>query len=105
MIYKIGIFLINLFFINCVTFQSGIVPTGVISPTTGTSGFSASSYSIKDKIGESCVTSVFGLFAIGNASVERAASNGGITKISSVDHESRINFILNSEVCTIVRGQ
>ncbi len=102
---KIILFLLfNFTLINCRSAQYGL-PSNVLFTSTGTTGYSGSSYNIKDKFGEACVTSLFGLFAVGNASIERAASKAGIIKISNIDHESRLNYLVLTDLCTIVRGQ
>ena len=55
------------------------------------------------KEGKSCVTSYLGVFAMGDASVETAAANGGITRVQSV--EALINArIVMGTYCTVVRG-
>lgn len=55
------------------------------------------------KRGEACATSYFGVFATGDASVEKAAANGGITRVQSV--EALINArIVMGTYCTVVRG-
>ena len=55
------------------------------------------------KKGQACATSYMGVFAIGDASVEAAAANGGITRVKSVEAvvNSRIVF---GKYCTVVRG-
>ena len=55
------------------------------------------------KEGKACATSYMGMFATGDASVEAAAANGGITNVQSV--EALVNArILIGTFCTIVRG-
>ena len=80
-------------------------PANTLFLNKGINGFSASEFNAKDRIGEACATNFFGLFAFGDASIEKACSRSGITKISSVDHETKINFIFIQDTCTIVRGQ
>jgi hypothetical protein len=60
---------------------------------------------IGSKRGEACATSILGIIGTGNASIEKAASNGGIERITNVDHRSTI-FLLGiyGEFCTIVYG-
>ena len=55
------------------------------------------------KEGRACATSYMGVFAMGDASVEAAAANGGITRVQSVEAivNSRIVF---GTYCTVVRG-
>ena len=55
------------------------------------------------KEGQACATSWMGVFAFGDASVEKAAANGGITRVQSV--EAVINSrIIMGKFCTVVRG-
>lgn len=55
------------------------------------------------KTGRACATSVLALVSSGDASVEAAAKNGGITTVTGVDHESKWTLLFG-EYCTIVRG-
>jgi hypothetical protein len=55
--------------------------------------------------GEACATSLLGLFATGDASVEAAAQNAGITDISGTDHNSTIGLMgIYGKYCTIAYG-
>jgi hypothetical protein len=56
------------------------------------------------KMGRACATSILGLVATGDASIEEAARIGGISNISYVDHESKLYVLVYAEYCTIVRG-
>jgi len=58
---------------------------------------------VGSKEGRACATSYVGLVAMGDASIQTAAANGGITNIESVDHHSK-NMVVIGEFCTIVRG-
>lgn len=55
------------------------------------------------KTGKACATSILALVASGDASIEAAMKNGGITNLTSVDHESKWTLIFG-EYCTIVHG-
>ncbi len=55
------------------------------------------------KVGKACAQSVLSLVAQGDASIEAAAKEGGITNIMSVDHETKWTLLFG-EYCTIVRG-
>lgn len=57
------------------------------------------------KEGTACADSILGLVAIGDASVQAAMADGGITQVSSVD--VRVKNILNlyATYCTVVRGK
>src|SRR5262245_13057382 len=56
------------------------------------------------KTGQSCSSSILGLIAMGDASIESAKRNGKITKVTSVDHHSRW-LVVWGEFCTIVTGE
>ena len=55
------------------------------------------------KTGEACSQHWLGVVALGDASIEKAAANGGITRIDSVDFTMK-NMVVTGEFCTIVRG-
>jgi len=55
------------------------------------------------KEGKACATSVLALVSSGDASIEAAAKAGGITKVMSVDHQTKWTLLFG-EYCTIVRG-
>ena len=59
---------------------------------------------IGEKQGRACARSILALVAEGDASIEAAARNGGITTIESVDHETLWTLVYG-EYCTIVRGR
>ena len=61
--------------------------------------------SLGSKEGRACAQSILGLVAQGDASIKAAAAEGGITKVSSVDHYTRNMLGVIGEYCTIVRGQ
>ncbi|MEW6744652.1 MAG: TRL-like family protein [Planctomycetota bacterium] len=52
---------------------------GPITATENTAG---------DKVGEATATTILGWVATGDASIDTAASNGGISEIKTVDHHS-----------------
>lgn len=58
-----------------------------------------------NRVGEACAQSILGLVATGDASVETARRNGGITLISSVDADTENYLGLYSKYCTVVRGR
>ena len=56
------------------------------------------------KTGKACATSILTMFATGDASVEAAKANGGITQVAVVDQSAK-NFLgIWGEFCTIVQG-
>jgi hypothetical protein len=84
--------------------------TGLRSPLTGfvysdiLSSESVTSNQAGNRVGEACAQSYFGLVATGDASVETARRNGGITQISSVDGKTE-SYIVYAKYCVIVRGR
>lgn len=56
------------------------------------------------KVGRASARSFFGLYATGNASIEEAARNGGITKIHHIDHETQIILGVVADYTVIVYG-
>ena len=81
------------------------------SPVTGSiytdthSSQSATSNQAGNRVGEACVTSILGVVATGDASIEAARRNGGITMISSVDESATSYVGVYAKYCTIVRGR
>lgn len=75
------------------TIYSGYKSPGVIG--TGQVG----------KTGEACVSSILGIVATGDASLEAAKKAGGITTIAHVDHEQFAVLGVYATSCTIVHGQ
>ncbi len=55
------------------------------------------------KEGRACAKSYLGLVAKGDASIKAAAAAGGITNVTSVDHEVS-HMLVVGDFCTIVRG-
>ncbi len=55
------------------------------------------------KKGQACARVLFHLFAWGDASIETAKRNGGITEVTTLDHES-FNLIGFGSFCTNVYG-
>jgi hypothetical protein len=53
--------------------------------------------------GEACARVLFQLFAWGDASIETAKRNAGITEVTTIDHQS-FNFIGFASFCTHVYG-
>ena len=56
------------------------------------------------KEGKACARSYLGMVALGDSSIQAAKAAGGITQVSSVDHDSRNNLGIIADFCTIVRG-
>ncbi len=66
---------------------------------------SVSANSVGRKSGKACVSHLFGLFPLGDKdiTVAKAAKNGGISKVNSVDF-SYTNYLVISNSCTLVNG-
>jgi hypothetical protein len=82
---------------------------GVMSPAIGLVwtdtkfGDTATTATGASKTGKACATSYFGLVALGDASIEAAKANGGITTVSYVDHSANWMVVFGT-YCTIVKG-
>ena len=56
------------------------------------------------KTGKACATSMLGWVATGDASIEAAARDGGISRNAYVDHTSKVIMGVYGEYCTVVHG-
>ena len=56
------------------------------------------------KVGRATMRSILGIYAVGDASVEAAAKNAGITRIHHVDYQSQNLFGVMSDFTVIVYG-
>ena len=85
--------------------------TGMRQPITGflysdvQSPAAATSNQAGNRVGEACASSILGLVATGDATIETARRNGGITMITSVDDSTTSYFGIYAKYCTIVRGR
>jgi hypothetical protein len=77
----------------------GLVYTEVKFGDTATTATSGA------KTGKACATSILALVAQGDASIEAAKANGGISEVSFVDHSSKNILGIFGEFCTIVKGK
>ncbi len=82
----------------------------VASPLAGTIfnetkyGNIATAETATTKEGKACASSVLGWVATGDASIVAAKANGGVTKVTSVDHYAKNVLGIFGEWCTIVKG-
>jgi hypothetical protein len=76
----------------------GLIFTSVEGPITATAS------QANTKRGEACAWSLFGLVALGDASIAEAKSQGQIREVSTVDHESFHILGVYAHFCTVVRG-
>ncbi len=58
-----------------------------------------------DKVGKAMCTSILGLVATGDCSLEAAMKNGGITKVKHVDYASKGILGIYAEYNTVVYGE
>jgi hypothetical protein len=56
------------------------------------------------KVGRATVRSILGIYAVGDASIEAAAKNAGITRIHHVDYQSQNILGVMSDFTVIVYG-
>lgn len=68
-------------------------------------GSAATSNQAGNRVGEACATSILGLVATGDASIEAARRNGGITMITSADDSIMSILGVYAKYCTVVRGR
>ncbi|WP_246047654.1 TRL-like family protein [Leptospira ilyithenensis] len=73
----------------------------------GTNGFAGTSVAAKDDfvIGESCITSYFGLFSWGDASAESAARMAKLKEIYSINHVTKTQYLFLQEFCIVLLGK
>jgi hypothetical protein len=98
---KVGYLLLSMILAGCATRQPVI--GGLYSDVTASEN--VSSNQAGNRVGQACASSILGLVATGDASVEAARRAGGITLITSVDSQSSNIFIFYTKYCTIVRGR
>ena len=84
---------------GCATTAPGLVYSNVYEAVAVTESQAG------NRVGVACSTSILGLVATGDSSIERARRNGGITKITSVDRKRRNVLFLYYKNCTIARGR
>lgn len=92
-----------LFLTSCSTVYPGS-GTGLIY-TNVTEGQTATSNNLGSKRGEATATGILGLVSTGDASIQTAAKNAGITKISHVDTKKKSILGVVSKYTTIVYGE
>lgn len=86
---------------SCIATQAG---TGGLY-TDVKQGEMATSNIRGSKVGQSKASSYLGLIAVGDASVDTAAKNGGITRISHVDSHKKSILGIVTSTTTIVYGE
>lgn len=86
------------------TQPAGMTPTAWIFMETTSGGILHDNGATPTKVGKACGTSIMGIVATGDTSVEAAMNQGGIKK--AVYTEQYLKNIMGFfvEVCTIVKG-
>ncbi len=89
---RVGVAMVALFVMSgCATLVNQVPAAGIYSNVTYPSYYQGvTNDGPGSKEGKATASSVFGLFAGGDASVEAAARNSGITKIKTVSHTQEI---------------
>ncbi|MCJ7764476.1 MAG: TRL-like family protein [Thiovulaceae bacterium] len=78
----------------------GVIYQNIEAPVTAT----GNAEGIKTGNSDQC-TSILGLIATGNCSVESAKTNSGITDVSSVDYQITSYFSVYSTGKTVIKGK
>lgn len=81
------------------------VPTAATLYTDVTEGLTATSNTVGTKVGKSSASNVLGLIATGDASINEAAKQAGIKKISHVDVKKFSILGLFTTITTFVYGE
>lgn len=55
--------------------------------------------------GEACASSILGIVATGDASINTAKKNGGIVQVVAIDHTSNNILGFYAKYCTVVYGK
>jgi hypothetical protein len=55
--------------------------------------------------GEACASSILGIYASGDATVDAAKKNGGIAQVTAVDHSANSILGFYAKYCTVVYGK
>lgn len=79
------------------------VPVGILY-TGGKMGVQANSGE-SPKTGKACMTSILGLVAAGDASIDAAKDEGGIKEVEVIDYEVTNILGIYGQYCTIVKGR
>jgi hypothetical protein len=99
-ILTISTLLMFLLILNCA--MAGYGPNGLLLTNTKIGSYGTGKGG--GKTGEACATSILGIVAFGDGSIEAAKNQGGINDITSVSHEQFSILGLYAKLCTIVKG-
>lgn len=103
--------MLNVFMMISVLMLGSCVSMPLKSPVLGAvytkvnSAEMVTSNSLGKKTGKTCARSILGLIATGDASIQTAARNANISKISHVDSEIESILGVLVEHCTVVYGE
>ena len=89
-----------LLLVGCAT---GMSPAGV-GLITDVKGPITATGSSGSKSGESCASTIIGLFISGDASIKAAMDAGGITKLATADYHTKGYYPFVGTTCTQVTG-
>lgn len=78
---------------------AGALFTDVQGPVNSNPGSATS------KEGQSCANNILGLVATGDASIEAAKEAGGISEVTTVDHNTTTILGLYAQFCTVAYGK
>ncbi|WP_411824272.1 TRL domain-containing protein [Leptospira sp. 'Mane'] len=103
---KFCLSLFSVLFVGCISIQQGN-PSLTLLYNRGTNSFAGTSISPKEgfMVGESCITSYFGLFSWGDASAESAARMAKLKEIYSINHVTKTQYLFLQEFCTVLLGK
>jgi hypothetical protein len=73
--------------------------------THNDNGLVATANPAGNRVGEACLSSYLGLISLGDATIETARRNGGITTITSVDESTTSILFFYGKYCVTVRGK
>ncbi len=84
---------------GCATYNpQGSLYNGVKTGMTANNNVSAV------KTGQACSNSYLGLIAVGDASIESAKANGGITNVATINYTTNNVLGIYGEYCVVVSG-
>ena len=102
MLKKISFLVLAGTLVGCSSLRQPVIG-GIYSEVTASEA--VSSNQAGNRVGQACASSILGLVATGDASIEAARRAGGITLITSVDGQSSNILFFYAKYCTIVRGR
>jgi hypothetical protein len=94
--------LVALSLFGCAMAQSPV--NGTLWSDVKSDGFATDAYGGTAK-GEACASSILGLVAMGDSSIETAKRQGGVMQVTAVDHTVNNYVGFYAKYCTIVYGK